>query len=278
MWSNNFSGRGSYLQGGVVDSAASHATDVAAGAGSNAKGAWVEMIASTERPVCGLWVQLQKSTQNDSDYLVDIGIGVIGSEMAILPNLLFCAGPSSLDPGGTITNYYFPIQLPAGIRVSARAQCSASGSRVVRVRTWAIIGTWYDQPYRQVIDIGINTGDSGATSITPDTVASPAWYELTPSLSKSIRGFVMAFGKQAIANGPIGRLVRCEIGVGAVSSEIVIATYFTQFIGGFSGNIEPPTTPFLPIAIPKDTRVSARMRVSFAVSDLYDVALYGMVA
>lgn len=98
-----------------ADAAISNAKTVAAGI-NNSKGSWVELIASTTRDSHGLFVVLP-SNENSNDYLFDIGIGAAASEQVILENLLKSQRYSSYF-------YQFGLWIPAGTRLSARAQSS----------------------------------------------------------------------------------------------------------------------------------------------------------
>jgi hypothetical protein len=109
-----------------TSSAASKGTAVTASATANTKGAWVEIVASTSME--SQWAVL--SILNDGTpgkyNLVDIAIGASGQEQVIVPNL-FVPGvqTSQLTACGKVA---IPLNIPAGVRIAARAQSDVSSA------------------------------------------------------------------------------------------------------------------------------------------------------
>lgn len=112
-----------------------------AGGTANTKGAYVQITSSVTNDLAGFILVFD--TQNASTgntavitWLVDIAIGASGSEVVIMPNLFivgtYSSGFSTLYAPGIP---YLPIQIPAGTRVAARAECSvnASPDRVIGI-------------------------------------------------------------------------------------------------------------------------------------------------
>ncbi len=98
------------------------------GGTANTKGSWTEIISSTANPIRYLVGSL--GTQNNSGlsnyrFLLDVGIGGAGSEQAIFENHPFNTNGEELAHG---MGFCFPISIPAGTRLSARAQCSGTGA------------------------------------------------------------------------------------------------------------------------------------------------------
>lgn len=112
---------------GANSSGASTLTSIDPGGSANTKGAWVTVTAQTEFPTRYLHVQrdnLLNNTRVQADYLVDIGIGPVGGEEVIIPNLNFTAntGNDLILPNGYGP---IPIYIPAGSRIAARAACTS---------------------------------------------------------------------------------------------------------------------------------------------------------
>jgi hypothetical protein len=107
------------------------------GATTNTKGPWTELIASTPTNVDSIIVmQGQNADVNrtaTARMLMDIGIGASGQEFAIVPNL-FSYWTTTSD-GPTMNWGPITVSIPAGSRISARAQCTdnTSGDRTVDV-------------------------------------------------------------------------------------------------------------------------------------------------
>jgi len=93
------------------------------GATINTKGAWVELSAATPHDIS--WVLFgfgheAVMTVNGS-YLLDVAIGAAAAETIVHANHYVLV--SSARQVGT-SNWWLPLQIPAGSRVAVRAQCS----------------------------------------------------------------------------------------------------------------------------------------------------------
>jgi hypothetical protein len=99
-------------------------TSIDPGATAEIKGAWVQLTASSAQLqglFCAIGNQIQIA-RSWSTWCLDIGIGGAGSEKVILPDLpLFSiSGIAQMAP---IFSPFFPISIPAGSRIAARASC-----------------------------------------------------------------------------------------------------------------------------------------------------------
>jgi len=106
-------------------------TTVNPGATANALGSWTQIVASAPHNFSALMVALGSAGRSNAalnSWLVDIGIGAAGSEQTIIKQLLtmsfsntiFYMTPTFFGP--------FPCSIPAGTRISARAQSSTSSA------------------------------------------------------------------------------------------------------------------------------------------------------
>lgn len=86
------------------------------------KGSYVQLTASTSRDYAGLIVGYDSGTTvTDFNYfLIDIAIGASGSEIVILPNLIWNYNASTIT-GDPPNSPFIPISVPSGTRLSARA-------------------------------------------------------------------------------------------------------------------------------------------------------------
>ena len=88
---------------------------------NNAKGSFIQLAAATPRDYVGLFYCIDfnnmSNFSNGRTYFFDIAIGPAGSEQVIVPNIQF-----DQQGVGTGIGLYLPIQVPAGTRISARAQ------------------------------------------------------------------------------------------------------------------------------------------------------------
>lgn len=108
-----------------ANAADSGGTSIDPGTTLHTKGAWVEFSAATARDIkqlivgCGNQVNL---TRANADFLIDVGVGASGSEQVVLPDLYARAGAGA----DLIEPHVFPplpVDIPAGSRLAARAQC-----------------------------------------------------------------------------------------------------------------------------------------------------------
>lgn len=111
------------------------------GATANTKGSWVELTASTTRPIRELVVALFHDGTFSSVgivWKVDIGIGAAAAEAVVIPNLETYMTTSERLP--MIQSYTIPVNVPAGARLAARAEATSnsSPSRLIDVAVYAL--------------------------------------------------------------------------------------------------------------------------------------------
>lgn len=131
---------GSYQLPGVlidaynVNTATSLVTNsVDPGGSANTKGAYAELTSSTTSSYQGFFLAVGPGNSTTSStttplWGLDIAIGAAGSEIVILPDQLLEAATTSsqASPIQPPALGYYPIPIPAGSRIAARAQCSAT--------------------------------------------------------------------------------------------------------------------------------------------------------
>lgn len=114
-----------------ISTATSTGTTIDPGVTVNTKGAWVQMVASTDNDIemllLAVGYRLQAVGAPGPQWLVDIGVGGIGAEQVIISNLW-------LGVAGTWDDFLqqmlgpFPVHIPAGTRLVIRAQCNTATS------------------------------------------------------------------------------------------------------------------------------------------------------
>lgn len=152
--------------------------------GNNTKGSWAQVLAaaSVTEPSQMLMVNINSVAVSAAakDCLVDIGVGSSGSEQLLITNLIgSCASNWNALSGGW--TYFFPLSLPAGTRIAARASVNNATVGSVRVivrlfgrpsrRETVNAGAWVDT-------YGANTAASNGTSATPGTTSNGSWVQL----------------------------------------------------------------------------------------------------
>jgi len=101
-------------------------TGVDPGATLNTKNSWAQLVASTSWPIRALVIGIgnqNNTAMTTATWLCDVGIGPAGQEHVIIPDILLSAHTTG-DAMQPWTLGPFPISIPPGSRIAARAQCS----------------------------------------------------------------------------------------------------------------------------------------------------------
>lgn len=117
----------------------SRGVNVDPGAVANTPSAWVEITAATVRAHQSLTVAATVGDfvlSGNAAWLVDIGIGGAGSEVVLIPSIFLGASASADISLGAVQA--FDLNVPAGVRLSARAQCSSitNGDRDIYINLY----------------------------------------------------------------------------------------------------------------------------------------------
>lgn len=119
----------SLLDAHGVNAAQSRGQTIDPGGTANVKGAWTAVTNSTARDHRGLYIAIGRDTtiSNGTRWLVDIGTGGAGSEVAIVSDIA-CGAAPALDYVSAPFIGPIYVDIPAGSRLSARAQCDSTTS------------------------------------------------------------------------------------------------------------------------------------------------------
>lgn len=106
--------------------ATSLGTSVDPGGTANTKGSWSPLISATTIPYRWACVSINHTNIAAAamDWGVDIGVGAGGSEVVVVPDLV--VGTQTTNDAIPNPAFCFPLAIPAGTRVSARAQCNVN--------------------------------------------------------------------------------------------------------------------------------------------------------
>lgn len=245
---------------------------------ANVEGGWVEIIAATDFEASFVVVTVSQNIQSAiHDYLVDIGIGAAASEKILIPDLHVSAyGVAATNYTWNV--YEFPLAVPKGSRISARAQ-SSGGANGLHVSVHLFGGGFLSPAPLGVVEAwGSSSADSGGTSIDPGGTINTkgAWVQLTAATAFDIHVLGVALGNQRNT----GRTFcdwKIDIGIGAAASEKGLVLDLPLRAQTGADNVHPTTYPLLPVSIPKGSRVSARAEctISDATDRLFDIIAYG---
>ena len=246
-----------------MNEATSTGTAVASSSTVNVKGSWVQLVAATLRPSTGVAVFLTGGS--GFNFLVDIAVGAAGSEVVVLPNLHLAALTSY-----PVAVYPFPLAIPAGVRVSARAQASLA-SQSVQVGCLLIEEGLAAVPaFTRVTAYGANTAASSLTAATTGTTNTKgAWTQLVAATTSQCSAVMLAFGSSPSGSSMSGLV---DFGMGAAGNEIVFAGDLLMWDDGTYGSV---STLLLPKAIPAGTRLALRGQAS-SPGGLPKAAVYGL--
>lgn len=189
---------------------------ITASATPHTKGSPTELVAATAYDAFGIIVYVGDTavTSSNTRVLVDIMTGAGGSEAVLIPNLLAGNIAASAAASGGPCAYFFPLYIPAGTRLSARAQ-GLVVSETVRVAITLlqhqIPGKWYGQ---RVTAYGPNTSTSTGVAHTPGTGGSYATTtQIDAAIANRIRAMQIGVDLATDASGNTARhLVRIAAG------------------------------------------------------------------
>lgn len=225
----------------------------------NTKGAWAQLTAASGIAAAGF--VLDVCPIGPAEFLVDVGIGAGGSEVVLVSNLLVSV--VGVAEGVTVASIPIPVAIPAGSRISIRAQAS------VATQTLYCSAVLYsgDVPGSTSCEtLGALTAGSGGTVIDPGAVAGTkgAWSELVAATAAAIKACVLLIGGGADASR-VNAFWALDIGVGGAGSEVVKVPN-VQLRASGTVDIVYPQVIVLPLGIPAGSRVAVRAACDIAVA------------
>lgn len=253
-----------------IASAGNTAGTIVTGGAANTKGAFAQL--SSALPVgCEAIAVAVGSKSSTSDYLLDIAIGAPSSEVVVLSNL------SVSGPAYNSGYFYFPISLPAGVRLSARCQC-VSASATLGVFAMLMTTGFLGLPGfgRRVEALGANTADSGGVALTNPTVINtfPAWAQIGAATSFRYRWLVVAIGNQAVGSRTSGQRFIFEVGIGAAAAQRTLIGGIP--IGSPTGGLGIASSYAFPCDIPAGSTLWGRYASAALTTLGADMVLYGV--
>ena len=234
-------------------------TKLTTAATANVKGAYFTVVTSSAFAAHGFVFQFGQCSTG-IDFMVDIAIGAAGSEIVIVPNVCIGSGTGAC---ARKSGYLIPIAIPAGTRISARAQGTSLTTAVyIKIHLLGDLAGGMDS-YGKMLTYGANTATTQYTSVDPGAVANTkgAWTQLTASTTYPIKGF-MFDTSNLVQTARTGANWLLDIGIGAAASEIVILpNYHIECVATDDTILHTPSIIW-PISIPAGTAISARCQSS----------------
>lgn len=254
-------------------------TLVTAGGSSHAKNTtYAQIIASTAFDAYGILIMFSavNSAGNATSMLVDIAIGAAASETVIIPNLNAGYANVISASGGDVPGqqYFFPIKIPAGSRLSATSQALIV-SDTCRVAVWL-----YGDPTgpvwagTQVVDYGTNTAASkGVDVVAGLSAAEGSWTEIVASTTQD-HAFIAAGCGGAADTTVLAAIAHLDLGIGAATETAIVENL--PFITHASEGIVYPTPHYAQHLVASGTRLAARISIDNASAQSYDCIMYGV--
>jgi hypothetical protein len=267
-----------FMQSNVegVRPAAAFGTSVIPGA-SNVKAAtWTTLLASTTVDTYFAVINFNSNfvTAAIRNTLCDIGLGAAASEVALIPDLLF-GGADSYTVGCGGAWYCFPIFIPAGSRVSARAQVNNVTAGTFRCAIW-LYGRAKDMRMirygTSVSAAGITAASSSGVAVTPGTTGEGAWTHITTASSPY---WWWQFGVGCADTTMTALTYQADMAVGdATNKDIVIRD--SRIITGATEQISVMPQHVSPQRNPGATTIYCRMQCSGTPDATISMAGYAL--
>lgn len=239
----------------------------------NTKGAWAAISTSTPQEADGIFITLSRKSAAGMQ-LVDIGIGGAGAEQVLIPNLFMGTASNSSYP----KNLYFPVNIPAGSRVSGRVQ-SATASTTIRCAVHLLQSSFLGMaPFQRVVDLGTATATSRGTSLTlPGAINTwSAWTQIVASTSDPLKFVVPVYSEPGAAASATSGIAFCvQIGRGAAASEVAFGPEFVFNNSSTACSINAYMG--FPCEIPAGQRLAMRYAGTTVPTTSLDGAIYGVV-
>lgn len=209
---------GTSFETSSVSSATSRTISIVAAGTANTKGSWQELIPSTTDEAQGFIVNINFYNSNDK-FMLDIGIGGAGNEDAIIDNIY---SRQTNTNGGGVQAAFFPINIPAGTRISARVQGRTAGTlvdaQVIMVKSTAV--TTITSATTLNADTSVtDTGNQVSTNIVAANTKS-AYQEITASLAKDITSLYIIFAE--FNSTVTDATFLYDIAIGDAGSEVIL--------------------------------------------------------
>ncbi len=236
--------RGSVCSGVNYGMSGGQGTSVTPNATANQKGTYVQLTAASTIDACLVEVVLTNNNGSGTTSF-DIGIGTGGAETVVLGDLMFTQVLTNC-----LQNYLFPLHIPKGTRIAARAQSNAAASN-----NYGVAVNLYDGSYEAsegaggVDTIGFNSATTMGT-----TLVTAAFTQITAATAKDYCGMVATFCSTVLSLGSV------DIAVGGAGVEQIIIPAQASFTGA-TGSRGGSVFAFKPVQIAAGSRLSAKFNL-----------------
>ena len=277
--------RKNFQYGGA--STGSTGNSLTSGATIGAIGAYTTIVASTAYDAA--WLDLMMNSYSAGahsatcTYSVTLAVGSVGNEVPFASDIVYDCPTSS----GHAQHFEFPVNIPAGSRISAALRSFASATTdflnvAVELSDSPLSGI---QGFSGHLDTyGFNTTTMIGAAVDPGgTINTPGAYtQITASLTNDIAGFLIGIDNQGNLGAGFNGMYLVDIATGAAASEVIFLPKLQLSRSNFGPPIIESPPYFGPIfrSIPAGTRVAIRAQSSMntATYRVFGATLYGIRA
>lgn len=214
---------------------------------------WVTAVASTSAAVQFISLTLQERTGSNSMVtgVFDIGVGAASSEVVIAESL-WVQKTENAGGASSFADYRLPLNIPSGSRVAVRYN-TLHGTRGQPIN-------YYMKLYGGAANLtSYNKCDLIGRGTTVDTTANTysAWVQLNASTAYNYKEIIV--GHISPFDGALSETQqRTDIGVGAASSEVIVASGMTTATNDNDDMVIPSVSPRMAVEIASGSRVVGR--------------------
>lgn len=250
---------------------------ITAGA-ANTKGSFTDIVSAAGNTRGGNYLKVSVITESvsaASEFLLDIAIGP--ATETIIVNNLYLSRTAISSVQSIVYEYEIPICIPSGIRISARIQ-STTASALAYVYIKLLDKNFKGQSgLSTVTTYGANTANSSGVLVAHGTAGwGGSWVAITTSTTKAMRGFFIVRNRTPLSWSTGRFATRMSIGSSGNEDDAIIyeantaRTHTNEVIDG-------AITPFIPIPIAENSRLSIKVNSSVDNTDFdFDFIIYGV--
>lgn len=259
-------GDGQRAEGGGFSTTATTQSTITAPGSANTKGAWLELVTSTAFDSSGFLLNTTLTTTASRQILVDIGVGVAGSEQVILSNYAFSLGAMAHS-----ISHYIPLAIPAGTRVSCRYQRNNGATFTASV--YPIGMGYWGGAFGSSETWGADTSDSGGTAVTPGTDDTKGSYvQLVAGSTRDVNAIIIHLTGGDFSMAGAHRVL-IDLATGAAGSETVIIPNLMAIGNAGDAQYRPHAIGPIPCNIPAGSRVAVRAQDTDTTVEVFDVSI-----
>ena len=247
--------------------------------GENTYGSYVGLITTPLTYDCfGIEIIISSgvTVSESRNHLITIGKDDAGGTTYVdwLTHLL-AVGPASYQDGGI--KYFFPMFIPAGATIAAKASVNNATVRTVRVlcKCYGLPRNPETIRYATIFrTFGETTASSSGTAITPGTTSEGAWAQLGSATAENLWWWQIGLGLDNAA--VTTQLLHLDLGAGDATNKRVIMQDVAIYISAAESSTTRASTEEASQVIPVGDLIYGRAQGSTTIDTGYSMIAYGV--